>query len=130
MADTYAVLGFSDTLDTPTVLYTSESATEADRWRSGYTRWGDWGGYDSLALYEVGPDQTPDTIHLHDAPIDTLDREDDENRVTCDLCGRGTDHQVIMQTECGKRFCGACDDEGAVFWVSCDELGEEWAHLA
>ena len=70
MSDTYAILGFSDTLDTPTVLYTSDSASEADRWRSGYTRWGDWGGYESLALFEVGPDQHPDTIHLFDAPID------------------------------------------------------------
>tara|TARA_R110000751_G_scaffold75348_1_gene151920 strand:+ start:65 stop:313 length:249 start_codon:yes stop_codon:yes gene_type:complete len=77
MADTYAVLGFSDTLDTPTVLHTSHSATDCDSWLDGYTRWGDWGGYDSLAMFEVGPDQTPDTIHLHDAPIDTLDREDD-----------------------------------------------------
>lgn len=70
MSDTYAVLGFSDTLDTPTVLYTSDSASEADRWKARYTRRGDWGGYESLALFEVGPDQHPDTIHMHDAPID------------------------------------------------------------
>jgi len=127
MADTYAVLGFSDTLDTPTVLHTSDSSTEADRWRDGYTRWGDWGGYDSLALYEVGPDQTPDTIHLHDAPIDTLDREDD-SLALCDLCDKRADS--VNHTECGARFCPECDRGGAVFWTSCDELGEEWAHLA
>ena len=75
MADTYAVLGFSDTLDTPTVLYTSDSDADAERWREGYTRWGDWGGYDSLALFEVAPYQTPETIYLHDSPIDSLDRE-------------------------------------------------------
>ena len=127
MADTYAVLGFSDTLDTPTVLHTSYSATEADRWRDGYTRWGDWGGYDSLALYEVGPDQTPDTIHLRDAPIDTLDR-DDSSLVLCDLCDKRAED--LMHTECGTLFCPECDRGGAVYWVSCDELGEEWAHLA
>ena len=75
MADTYAILGMSYDTETPTVLYTSDSYSEADRWRDGYTRWGDWGGYDSLALFEVGPDQTAHTIHLHDAPIDSLDRE-------------------------------------------------------
>ena len=75
MADTYAVLGFSETLDTPTVLYTSDSYSDCGSWRDGYTRWGDWGGYDSLALFEVAPYQTPESIYLHDSPIDSIDRE-------------------------------------------------------
>jgi len=48
----------------------------------------------------------------------------------CDLCEQDTDASDLMFTECGKRFCPECDREGAVFWTSCDELGEEWAHLA
>ena len=73
MADTYAILGFASDLTEPVLLYTSDSATQANDWRTDYVRWGDWGGYDCLALYEVGPCESPDTIHLHDAPIDTLD---------------------------------------------------------
>ena len=76
MADTYVILGFASDLSKPVVLYTSDSATQANDWRNGYTRWGDWGGYDTLALYEVGPCESPDTIHLYDMPIDTLDREE------------------------------------------------------
>ena len=71
MADTYAILGFSDTLDGPVVLYESDSYTDCDRWVQGYTRWGDWGGYDTLSLYEIGPDQTSLTIAWRDSPIDS-----------------------------------------------------------
>ena len=49
----------------------------------------------------------------------------------CDLCEQETDSGDIMHTECGTtRFCPECDRDGAVYWTSCDELGEEWAHLA
>lgn len=48
----------------------------------------------------------------------------------CDLCEQDTDASDLMFTECGARFCPECDRDGAVFWTSCDELGEEWAHLA
>jgi|TARA_B110000908_G_C10118931_1_gene386667 hypothetical protein len=130
MADTYAILGFSDTLDTPTVLHTSDSATDCDRWRDGYTRWGDWGGYDSLALYEVGPDQHPDAIHLHDAPIDTLDREDDDGRVICETCEGLADPDDISTTEEGQGFCSDCGDSDRIRWLHCDRQGEAWAFLA
>lgn len=50
--------------------------------------------------------------------------------VECDLCEQETDSGDIMHTECGRRFCPECDRDGAVFWTSCDELGEEWAYLA
>lgn len=48
----------------------------------------------------------------------------------CDLCEQETDASDIMHTECGKRFCPSCDDDGAVYWVSCDDTGEDYAHLA
>ena len=48
----------------------------------------------------------------------------------CDLCEQDTESGNLMFTECGARFCPECDRDGAVFWTSCDELGEEWAHLA
>lgn len=127
MADTYAILGFSHTIDTPTVLYTSDSATEADRWREGYARRGDWGGYDSLALYEVAPDQTADTIHLHDTPIDTVDRDDLD---TCDICDRPADSLDLRSTECGHKFCPRCGDSDSIRWLHCDRQGETWAYLA
>jgi hypothetical protein len=76
MADTYAIIGFSNTLDGPVVLYESDSYSDCDRWRAGYTRWGDWGGYDMLALYEIGPDQSALTIPWRDSPIIAWDRED------------------------------------------------------
>ena len=76
MADTYAILGFASDLYKPVVLYTSDSATQANGCRNGYTLWGDWGGYDCLALYEVGPCESPDTIHLYDMPIDTIEKEE------------------------------------------------------
>jgi hypothetical protein len=76
MADTYAILGFSDTLDGPVVLYESDSCTACDEWRKGYTRGADWGGYDTLALYEIGPDQKAITIAWRDAPIIAWERSD------------------------------------------------------
>jgi len=76
MPDTYTILGFASDLIEPVVLYTSTSATQANDWRNGYTRWCDWGGYDCLALYEVAPYETSATIHLYDMPIDTIEREE------------------------------------------------------
>lgn len=128
MPDTYAILGFCD-IEPPTALYTSDSATEADRWRRDYISRGDWGGYDSLALYEVGPDQTADSIHLHDSPIDTLDREDD-SRVICETCDRPTDPDDISTTEEGQGFCSGCGDSDRIRWMRCDRQGEAWAYLA
>lgn len=127
MPDTYAILGSSHDTETPTVLYTSESYTEADRWRDGYTRWGNWGGYDSLDLYEIGPDQTADSIHMHDSPIDSLERDD---LSSCDICDKTTPLDDLGVTECSRQFCGTCGSDGHIKWTSCDELGEEWAHLA
>ena len=74
MADTYAILGFAPDLSGPVVLYASDSYTQCDTWREGYTRRGDWGGYDMLALYEVGPEQRPHSIHKQDSPIDIWER--------------------------------------------------------
>jgi hypothetical protein len=76
MADIYAIIGFSYALDGPVVLYESDSCTACDEWRKGYTRWGEWGGYDMLALYEIGPNQTALTIPWRDLPIITWDREE------------------------------------------------------
>lgn len=76
MADTYAILGFSNDDSTPVVLHESDSMSECERWQSGYTRFGDWGGYDMLALYEIAPNQTAKTIHKHDAPIIDWVKED------------------------------------------------------
>jgi len=75
MADTYAILGFSDTLDGPVVLHETASYEDCDRWRERYTRFGDWGGYVMLCLYEIGPDQTALTIAWRDSPIDSWGRE-------------------------------------------------------
>lgn len=75
MADTYAILGFADDMETPVNLCEFDTYTEADDWVTGYTRWGDWGGYDTLALYEVSPTETADSIHLTDQPITTWERE-------------------------------------------------------
>lgn len=76
MADTYAILGFAMDSDGPVVLYESDNYTACDRWRESYTRWGDWGGYDTLALYEIGPDQTAIGIPWRDSPIITWEREE------------------------------------------------------
>jgi hypothetical protein len=57
MPDTYAIAGFSYTSD-PVILFQSDSASACDQWRTGYIRFGDWGGYDALALFEIAPDQS------------------------------------------------------------------------
>jgi len=75
MSDTYAILGFSETTDGPEVMFESDSSTECDRWRETYTRFGDWGGYDCLALYEISPGQSALFIHMNDAPIITWERD-------------------------------------------------------
>jgi len=77
MPDTYAILGYADDLDGPVVLYESDSYTQCDNWRQEYTRWGDLGGYDALALYEIGPDQQAFTIHTQDSPIVVWERDPD-----------------------------------------------------
>lgn len=69
MPDKYAILGFAQNMKNPVVLYESESAIDCENWQSGYTRFGDWGGYDAMALYEIAPYQSADTIHNFDAPI-------------------------------------------------------------
>jgi hypothetical protein len=66
MSDTYAILGYADDLGGPVVLYESDSYTQCEQWKDDYTRWGDWGGYDCLVLYEIAPHQSATTIHLHD----------------------------------------------------------------
>lgn len=73
MPDTYAIAGFSDTSD-PVILFESDSDIACDQWRTDYIRFGDWGGYDALALYEIAPWQPVDTIHLFDAPIDVWEK--------------------------------------------------------
>jgi hypothetical protein len=67
MADTYAIIGFSN--ESPVVLHQSGSYTDCERFKDSYTRWGDWGGYEVLALYEIAPTQSADTIHTVDSPI-------------------------------------------------------------
>jgi hypothetical protein len=76
MPDTYALAGFSDTSD-PVILFESDSAAACDQWRTRYTRFGDWGGYDALALFEIAPDQSAETIHLFAAPLDLWEKEGD-----------------------------------------------------
>ena len=74
MPDTYIIAGLSDTSD-PVILFESGTFAACDRWRNAYTRFGDWGGYDALALFEVAPDQSAETIHLFDAPVDVWERD-------------------------------------------------------
>ena len=68
MSDTYAILGLSGS-SAPVVLYESNNCGDCERWKEGYTRQGDWGGYESLALYEVAPYQSAETIAKQDSPI-------------------------------------------------------------
>ena len=68
MADTYAILGVSDS--EPVLLHHTESCDDAAQWIKGYTKQGDYGGYDAIALYEVGQEQDASTVHLYDCPID------------------------------------------------------------
>jgi hypothetical protein len=74
MPDTYAIAGFSETAD-PVILFESDSCAACDAWRLAYTRYGDWGGYGALALFEIGPDQSVDTIHMFDAPVEIWERD-------------------------------------------------------
>jgi hypothetical protein len=74
MPDTYAIAGFSDTSD-PVILFESDTAAACDQWRAGYIRFGDWGGYDALALFEIAPNQSADTIHFFDSPIEVWEKE-------------------------------------------------------
>ena len=76
MPDTYAIAGFSETAD-PVILFESDSYCACDDWRKGYIRFGDWGGYAALALFEIAPDQDAGSIHLFDAPIDVWERDQD-----------------------------------------------------
>lgn len=69
MADTYAILGFAQDMKEPVILFESDSSHDCARWQQGYTRFGDWGGYDLLALYEIAPHESVKTIHKTDAPI-------------------------------------------------------------
>ena len=69
MSDTYAIFGLSAN-DTPVLLHHTESCGDAAMWIKGYTKQGEWGGYNAIALYEVGYGQAVDTIHLYDCPID------------------------------------------------------------
>jgi hypothetical protein len=74
MSDTYAILGFFDTPSAPVVLYESDSFSDCKRWKEGYTKQGDWGGYEALALYEIGQHQSAETIVKEDSPILIWDR--------------------------------------------------------
>ena len=73
--NTYAVLAFSNDLESPVVLWESDSYSEAEDWVQGYTRFGDWGGYDEMALYEVAPYESVDTIHTQDSPFVVWEKE-------------------------------------------------------
>jgi len=75
MADTYAIYGFYEGKGGPVLMEDFTGYEEANRWRQGYTEYGNWGGYDCLALYEVAPHESPHTIHLIDSPITTWHRE-------------------------------------------------------
>jgi hypothetical protein len=75
MADTYAILGFASDLESPVILYESGSYLDCELFQSKYTRWGDWGGYEALALYEIAPNEPVETIHETDAPIIVWDKE-------------------------------------------------------
>lgn len=68
MADKYPIFGV-DSLGDPYHLHTADDSTEADRWVKQYIRSGDWGGYQSIWIYESPPDQDPETINMIDAPI-------------------------------------------------------------
>lgn len=84
MADTYAILGFSPSThvrglidsSSPVTLYESGSYGDCVRWVDKYTRWGDWGGYVALGLYEIAPYEGVDRIHLTDSPIEVWSLDD------------------------------------------------------
>lgn len=75
MADRYAIKGYAESLDGPVTMYESDSYDDCVRWQSLYTRFGDWGGYDVLALFEIAPSESTLMIHLTDSPIITWERE-------------------------------------------------------
>jgi hypothetical protein len=77
MADTYAILGFGQDMKEPVILFESDSSHDCARWKQGYTRFGDWGGYDLLALYEIAAHESAKTIHKTDAPILDWERGQD-----------------------------------------------------
>jgi len=88
MPDTYAIIGFSNSIDDPVVMFESNIAEDCDRWRKGYTRFGDWGGYDCLSLYEISPDQSALFIHKSDAPIISWECPDEPFETKTDYCER------------------------------------------
>ena len=49
---------------------------------------------------------------------------------TCDICEQESHVDNMQYTECGKRFCPSCDDDGEVYWTFDDSTGEDYAHLA
>jgi len=69
MSDTYAILGFFDTQSVPVVLYEADSCSDCERWKEGYIKQDNWGGYEALALYEVAPHQRAETIAKQDSPV-------------------------------------------------------------
>lgn len=75
MADRYAIKGYAESLDEPVTLYESDSYAECDMWQSLYVRFGDWGGYDLMALFEIAPHESESTIHMIDSPVVTWERE-------------------------------------------------------
>ena len=75
MTDTYAILGYANDLYGPVVLFESDSYESCNKWREQYTRFGDWGGYDCLALYEIAPSEQAFTIHKTDSPIMVYEKE-------------------------------------------------------
>ena len=75
MTDTYAILGYANDLYGPVVLFESDSYESCNKWREQYTRFGDWGGYDCLALYEIGPDERAFLIYKTDSPVLIYEKE-------------------------------------------------------
>lgn len=54
MQANYRVIGFYD--GGSTEMETFETETQARQWLEGYTRQGDWGGYESFICYEIASD--------------------------------------------------------------------------
>jgi hypothetical protein len=67
MPDSYPIFGLSD--ESPAHLHTADDNLEAERWIRNYTRFGDWGGYSGIALYEMAPCETVDTLTQVDSPV-------------------------------------------------------------
>lgn len=64
MADRYTLHGFSDTCE-PVLLESFAHYTHAEAWFKDYTRFGDWGGYDSIGLSEYSPEMGDDVEWAH-----------------------------------------------------------------